>query len=104
MEVPSGMNMNELVEVFVIAAGGFAFLWWQGIIQPFLKEIACYVYLGLVLFLLVGVILAEVWSQFYAIFSVQMDQLDKIMSFLRIDNAKDFAKDMLSEAKSMVTK
>ena len=37
------MNMNELVEVFVIAAGGFAFLWWQGIIQPFLKEIACYV-------------------------------------------------------------
>ncbi|CAK9015617.1 unnamed protein product [Durusdinium trenchii] len=97
----SAVNMSF---VFVIAAGGFAFLWWQGIIQPFLKEIACYVYLGLVLFLLVGVILAEVWSQFYAIFSVQMDQLDKIMSFLRIDNAKDFAKDMLSEAKSMVTK
>lgn len=30
-------------KVFVIAGGGFGFLWWQGIIQPFLKEIACYV-------------------------------------------------------------
>ena len=30
-------------EVFVIAGAGFGFLWWQGIIQPFLKELACYV-------------------------------------------------------------
>eukprot|EP00435_Cladocopium_sp_Y103_P027002 s239_g6.t1 len=91
----SAVNMSF---VFVIAGAGFGFLWWQGIIQPFLKELACYVYLGLIVSLLVGVIFAELWSKFFDVFSQQMQAMEKIMGFLRIDKAQDFARDLFHEA------
>jgi len=71
--------------VVIIAAAGFAFLWWQGIIQPFLKELVCYVYLGVVLLLLVGVILAELWGTFQDVFVTQLNALHRLMRFLKID-------------------
>lgn len=91
----SAVNMSF---VFVIAGAGFGFLWWQGIIQPFLKELACYVYLGLIVSLLVGVIFAELWSRFYDVFNTQMQAMEKIMGFLRIDKAQDFAKEIFHDA------
>lgn len=91
----SAVNMSF---VFVIAGAGFGFLWWQGIIQPFLKELACYVYLGLIVSLLVGVIFAELWSKFFDVFSAQMQAMEKIMGFLRIDKAQDFAKEIFHDA------
>lgn len=71
--------------VVLIAAAGFAFLWSQGIIQPFLKELVCYVYLGVVLLLLVGVILAELWGTFKDVFLNQLNALQRLMRFLKID-------------------
>ena len=35
-----------------------------------------------------------------AIFSTQMEALEKIMSFLRIDRAQDFAKDLMKKGES----
>lgn len=74
-----------VLSVVIIAAAGFAFLWWQGIIQPFLKELVCYVYLGVVLLLLVGVILAELWGTFKDVFLTQLHALQRLMRFFKID-------------------
>lgn len=71
--------------VLIIAAAGFAFLWSQNIIQPFLKELLCYVYLGGVVLMLVGVVLAELWEHFKDVFLTQIQALGRLMSFLKID-------------------
>lgn len=71
--------------VVIIAGAGFAFLWWQGIIQPFLKELLCYVYLGAVVLLLVGVLLAELWETFKDVFLTQIHALQRLMRFFKIE-------------------
>lgn len=88
--------------VFVIACGGFGFLWWQGIIQPFLKEIACYVYLGLILALLVGVIFAELWSRFFDVFSTQMAAMERIMKFMHLEGAQEKVEEIFQDGLAMV--
>eukprot|EP00930_Biecheleria_cincta_P070225 TRINITY_DN57877_c0_g1_i1.p1 TRINITY_DN57877_c0_g1~~TRINITY_DN57877_c0_g1_i1.p1 ORF type:complete len:740 (-),score=106.69 TRINITY_DN57877_c0_g1_i1:422-2641(-) len=71
--------------VVIVAAVGFVFLWWQGIIQPFLRELVCYVYLGVVLLLLVGVFLADLWTTLHDAFMTQIHALQRLMHFFRID-------------------
>mmetsp|Transcript_29491 Transcript_29491/g.55204 ORF Transcript_29491/g.55204 Transcript_29491/m.55204 type:complete len:400 (+) Transcript_29491:156-1355(+) len=84
--------------VLLLAAAGFAFLWWQGIIQPFLKELVCYIYLGSVLFLLLGVILAEMFSQFTDIFYRVSSMLEHFMSIAHLDSAQDAAQAVMKQA------
>lgn len=78
-------SARGILVVLIIAAAGFAFLWSQNIIQPFLKELVCYVYLGGVVLMLVGVVLAELWGHFKDVFLTQMKALGRLMSFFKID-------------------
>ncbi|CAJ1455193.1 unnamed protein product [Effrenium voratum] len=89
--------------VVMLGAGvGFAFLWWQHMIQPFLKELACYVYLGLVVLLIIGILLADFWSRFTVMFTAHIQALERVMSFLRIDQAQDYAKGVWSSATNRI--
>lgn len=90
-----GMNASVakgVLGVVLIASAGFIFLWWRGIIQPFMKELTCYVYLGLVLAALVAVIAAELWAEFRGIFEKQIQALNKLMKLFNLDTAEEVGK------------
>lgn len=57
----SQLFWNLTILIFV-ALGGFAFLWWQHIIQPFLKQLLVYIYLMSVILGLVLVMVYDVWE------------------------------------------
>lgn len=91
-------SAKKVTFVLFLASLGFAFLWWQGIIQPFLKELACYIYLGSIVVLVLGVFLAELWSKF----SGPLNEIKEGMeNFTKMTSGEGW-KDLMHKAKSGV--
>jgi len=87
-----GMNANlakGVLAVFALAALGFAVLWWQGIIQPFLKELTCYAYFGLVVAAIVGVIMAEIWADLHRVFDNQFSAINKLVKLFNLGDTDE---------------
>jgi len=87
-----GMNApvaKGVLAVFTLAALGFAFLWWQGIIQPFLKELTCYAYFGIVAAAIVGVIVAEIWADLNRVFDTQFSAINKLVKLFNLGDADE---------------
>mmetsp|Transcript_92039 Transcript_92039/g.259418 ORF Transcript_92039/g.259418 Transcript_92039/m.259418 type:complete len:459 (-) Transcript_92039:53-1429(-) len=55
-------TIKNLMLLLLLAIAGFTFLWWAGIIQPFLQQMVVYLYLASVILGFLAVVVYEAWD------------------------------------------
>jgi len=82
----SNRALRNMFLVFVFAVAGFCFLWWLGVMQPFLGQLTVYAYLLLTVVGFASIFLAEVWSDLSGSAMGLFDVISRVERFFHNTN------------------
>jgi len=79
---------RRLALVLVVSGSGFAFLWWMGVMQPFLGQLLVYAYILTVLGAFLSIVFAEIWGNITSSASVLIETVNRLERFFH-DGVED---------------